>query len=91
VTACQADGLTFCSMLLFLHASLFGALKAGAGGCDWLCVRDYAPYVPPMAWTMCLCAALWLLLWPGICGASMVWTRGGGIRQHLTVCPYPYL
>jgi hypothetical protein len=28
----------------FLHASLFGALKAGAGGCDCPCV-----------WTMLLC------------------------------------
>jgi hypothetical protein len=58
----------------FLHASLLGALKAGAGGCDWLFVD--APYslccfsglayvasmVVSMAWTKL------------IHGVSMAWT-----------------
>jgi hypothetical protein len=52
-----------------MRASLFGALKAGAGGCDWPCV-----------WTMLAAASMWtmlpmLLVLPGVAMlASMAWT-----------------
>jgi hypothetical protein len=71
----------------FLRASLFGTLKAGAGGCDWPCV-----------WTMllsglhsgdmfllwpglcCLYDDLCVLLWPGLCGSSIK------VRSGLCIC-----
>jgi hypothetical protein len=54
----------------------FGCINAIAGGCDWPCCRpcfcvDYALFVASVAWNMLL---LWLPLWPGLCGVSMVWT-----------------